>query len=117
MRFSRNGVFLIPVLVWFVWLFLPDKPPFWAMHKHWPISLTMIFGSFIAGATSEASGAVVFPVFTKILAIPAAHAKLFSLATQSIGMGSALFTLLLLRIRVCFGWCLVPYPSYRLVLI
>nr|WP_305888700.1 sulfite exporter TauE/SafE family protein [Methylomonas sp. SURF-2] len=60
----------------------------------------MAFGSFIAGATSEAGGAVAFPVFTKILGIPAGQAKLFSLATQSIGMGSALLTILLLRIRV-----------------
>ncbi|WNV06880.1 sulfite exporter TauE/SafE family protein [Candidatus Methylospira mobilis] len=60
----------------------------------------MAFGSFIGGATSEAGGAVAFPVFTKILAIPPKHAKLFSLATQSIGMGSAFLTILLLRIRV-----------------
>ncbi|MGZ4960445.1 MAG: sulfite exporter TauE/SafE family protein [Methylomonas sp.] len=68
--------------------------------KHWRITLTMAFGSFIAGATSEAGGAVAFPVFTKLLAIPAAHAKLFSLATQSVGMGSAFITILLLHIRV-----------------
>lgn len=100
MPLNRKLVFLIPVLVWLGWYFLPDEPPFWALAKHWRISLTMAIGSFIGGATSEAGGAVAFPVFTKILAIPAAHAKLFSLATQSIGMGSALFTILLLRIRV-----------------
>lgn len=97
---KRSWVFLIPSLVWLGWYFLPDIPPFWAVIKHWRITLTMAFGSFIAGATSEAGGAVAFPVFTKVLAIPASHAKLFSLATQSIGMGSAFFTILLLRIRV-----------------
>ncbi len=100
MPVNRKLVFLLPALVWLGWYFLPDTPPFWALAKHWRISLTMAFGSFIAGATSEAGGAVAFPVFTKILAIPAAHAKLFSLSTQSVGMGSALFTILLLRIRV-----------------
>jgi uncharacterized protein len=97
---SRFLVFLIPVLVWLGWYFLPDAPPWWAVVKHWRITLTMAFGSFVAGATSEAGGAVAFPVFTKLLAIPALHAKLFSLATQSVGMGSALLTILLLRIRV-----------------
>lgn len=97
---SRFLVFLIPVLVWLGWYFLPDAPPFWAIVKHWRITLTMAFGSFVAGATSEAGGAVAFPVFTKVLAIPPLHAKLFSLATQSVGMGSALLTILLLRIRV-----------------
>lgn len=97
---SRNLVFLIPVLVWLGWYFLPDAPPLWAVVKHWRITLTMAFGSFVAGATSEAGGAVAFPVFTKVLAIPPIHAKLFSLATQSVGMGSALLTILLLRIRV-----------------
>ena len=97
---SRFLVFLIPVLVWLGWYFLPDVPPFWAVVQHWRVTLTMVFGSFVAGATSEAGGAVAFPVFTKVLAIPPMHAKLFSLATQSVGMGSALLTILLLRIRV-----------------
>lgn len=97
---SRTLVFLIPPLVWLGWYFLPDSPPIWVLVKHWRITLTMAFGSFIGGATSEAGGAVAFPVFTKLLAIPPAHAKLFSLATQSIGMGSGFLTILLLRIRV-----------------
>lgn len=97
---NRAWVFVIPALVWLAWYFLPEAPPFWAVVKHWRITLTMAFGSFIAGATSEAGGAVAFPVFTKLLAIPPGHAKQFSLATQSIGMGSAFFTILLFRIRV-----------------
>lgn len=100
MPVSRILVFLIPPVVWLGWYFLPDSPPLWALTKHWRITLTMAFGSFIGGATSEAGGAVAFPVFTKVLAIPPAHAKLFSLATQSIGMGSGFLTILLLRIRV-----------------
>lgn len=99
-RPDRRLVFLIPPLVWLGWYFLPDSPPFWAIAEHWRISMTMAFGSFVAGATAEAGGAVAFPVFTKVLAIPATQAKLFSLATQSIGMGAALLTILLLRIRV-----------------
>jgi uncharacterized membrane protein YfcA len=97
---SRTLAFLIPPLVWLAWYFLPAEPPVSILLDNWRIALTMAFGSFIAGATSEAGGAVAFPVFTKVLAIPPLHAKLFSLATQSIGMGSAFLTILLLRIRV-----------------
>ena len=97
---KRKLVWLIPPLVWLAWYFLPETPPTWALSKHWRISLTMALGSFVAGATSESGGAVAFPVFTKILAIPASQAKLFSLAIQSVGMGSALVTILLLKIRV-----------------
>lgn len=100
MSINRLLIFLIPLVVWLGWYFLPDTPPFWAIAKHWRITLTMAIGSFIAGATSEAGGAVAFPVFTKIMAIPPVQAKLFSLATQSIGMGAALLTILILRIRV-----------------
>jgi uncharacterized membrane protein YfcA len=92
--------FLIPPLVWLGWYFLPAQPPFGVLAEHWRITLTMAFGSFIGGATSEAGGAVAFPVFTKLLSIPAGQAKLFSLATQSVGMGSGFLTILLLRIRV-----------------
>lgn len=49
----------------------------------------MIFGSFIAGATSEGGGAVAFPVFTKILGISSSEARAFSLMIQSVGMTMA----------------------------
>lgn len=100
MSLRHRAVFLLPPLVWLAWYFLPDSPPLEAITRHWRITLTMAFGSFIGGATSEAGGAVAFPVFTKLLGIPPAHAKLFSIATQSIGMGSGFLTILLLRIRV-----------------
>lgn len=53
---------------------------------HWPVSLTMVFGSFIAGATAEGGGAVAFPVFTKLLHVPPVQARDFALAIQSVGM-------------------------------
>jgi uncharacterized membrane protein YfcA len=96
----RFLAFLIPPLVWLAWYGLPAQPPLAILAEHWRITLTMAFGSFIAGATSEAGGAVAFPVFTKVFAIPPVQAKLFALATQSIGMGSGFLTILLLRIRV-----------------
>jgi uncharacterized membrane protein YfcA len=100
MSIPKHSVLLLPPLVWLGWYFLPTVPPLQAVIQHWQITLTMVFGSFVGGATSEAGGAVAFPVFTKLLGIPPVHAKLFSLATQSIGMGSGFLTILLLRIRV-----------------
>ena len=100
MSLRRTLAFLIAPTVWLCWYFLPDQPPLPVLAEHWRITLTMAFGSFIAGATAEAGGAVAFPVLTKVLGIPPGHAKLFSLATQSIGMGSGFLTILLLRIPV-----------------
>ena len=68
--------------------------------QHWPISVTMAFGSFIAGATAEGGGAVAFPVFTKLLAIPPADARTFSLGIQSVGMIAAALVIYGRRIRV-----------------
>jgi hypothetical protein len=80
---------LLALLTWCVW-WLYTYPESWSrIQYHWPVSVTMIFGSIIAGATSEGGGAIAFPVFTKILQIPASDAKIFSLAIQSVGMLAA----------------------------
>ncbi|MBU3678943.1 MAG: sulfite exporter TauE/SafE family protein [Candidatus Kapabacteria bacterium] len=55
----------------------------------WPAAVTMVFGSFIAGASAEGGGAIAFPVFTLILKIAPIDARSFSFAIQSIGMVSA----------------------------
>ena len=49
------------------------------------MSITMIFGSMIGGATSEGGGAVAFPVMTLALAIDPAVARDFSLMCQCCG--------------------------------
>ena len=64
----------------------------------------MVFGSFIAGATSEGGGAVAFPVFTKVLHIAPRDAKIFSLAIQSVGMTAATLTIIAMRIAVEWRW-------------
>lgn len=55
----------------------------------WPAAVTMIFGSFIGGASAEGGGAIAFPVFTLLLKIPPPSARNFSFAIQSVGMVSA----------------------------
>ena len=63
--------------------------------EHWVSALTMVFGSFVAGATPQGGGAVAFPVFTKALDVPAETARSFSLCIQAIGMTSAAASILI----------------------
>ena len=49
------------------------------------MSITMIFGSMVAGATSEGGGAVAFPVMTLVLKLSPSIARDFSLMCQSFG--------------------------------
>lgn len=73
----------------------------WAeVASHWLISITMAFGSVVAGATAEGGGAVAFPVFTKLLHIPVDDAKTFGLMIQAVGMTMASIVIFLMRIPV-----------------
>ncbi|NOQ14579.1 MAG: TSUP family transporter [Methyloprofundus sp.] len=69
----------------------------------------MVFGSIIAGATSEGGGAIAFPVFTKVLQIPPADAKVFSLAIQSVGMVAASIAIIMMRVKVL--WRVIAWVS------
>ena len=62
---------------------------------NWRAALTMVFGSFVAGSTPQGGGAVAFPVFTKVLEIPAEVARSFSLVIQATGMVMASVSILL----------------------
>ena len=66
----------------------------------WRVALTMIFGSFVGGATSAGGGAIAFPIFTKLLRIAPYDARDFSLAIQSVGMGAATLSILYLHIPI-----------------
>ena len=73
----------------------------------WPATLTMVFGSFIAGASAEGGGAIAFPVFTLLLKIPPVDARSFSFMIQSVGMVSASLLILGRGIPVelrAIGW-------------
>ena len=103
--YQRSANFLfyfIPSLMFLVlWLFyMTLSERFFLMAQHWQLTLTMAFGSFIAGATSEGGGAVAFPVFTKLLQIPPQIARTFSLAIQMVGMGTASLVIFKYKIPV-----------------
>lgn len=77
--------------------------------NHWTVAVTMAFGSFIAGASSEGGGAVAFPIFTKVLGVQPADAKLFALAIQSVGMTAAAVSIFAMRVRV--DWRSIRWAS------
>ena len=75
------------ILIYFAWtshMLLADRWHIFA--DWWPMSLTMVLGSFVAGASAEGGAAVAFPVFTKLLHISAPEARTFGLMIQSAGM-------------------------------
>jgi len=91
---------VLALLTWAAWLLLGGTTAIYHLLADWKIGLTMVFGSVIGGGTSAGGGAVAFPVFTKLLHISAYDARNFSLAIQSVGMGTASFSILLLKIPV-----------------
>ncbi len=93
--------FLITVLSSWLWyMFKHDS--FVIYTRQWATVLTMIFGSFIAGASPEGSAAVAYPIFTLILKIQPAIARNFAFAIQSIGMTSA--SLLIIGMKLKVDW-------------
>jgi uncharacterized protein len=86
--------------VWLLWLAFGRGLAIGSVEHYWRISVTMIFGSLVGGGTSEGGGAIAFPVFTKVLHIPAPQARLFTYAIQSIGMSAASLTILYLRVPI-----------------
>lgn len=97
------------VFIWIAWYSYTYPNSLQVIVKNWPITLTMVFGSFIAGATSEGGGAIAFPIFTKVLHISPLDSKVFSLAIQSIGMMAATLTIIVIRIKV--EWRVILWAS------
>jgi len=91
---------VLAVVVFVAWLVLGGDRALQAVAAHWPVSLTMVFGSLVGGGTSEGGGAVAFPVLTKVLAVPADQARLFAFAIQSVGMGTATISIVFNRVPI-----------------
>lgn len=107
---KRTVVICIALTVWTIWLtVLGAKEAISYVVEYWPMALTMVFGSMVAGGTSLGGGAVAFPVFTKVLHIGPSDAKMFALAIQSIGMTSASIAIILTGIRV--DWRVIRWGS------
>ena len=92
---------LTVIVVWAAWAWAMGSGARWGLFgEGWFMSVTMAFGSFIAGATSEGGGAVAFPVMTLLFGIAPATARDFSLMIQTVGMCAAGITILATRIPI-----------------
>ena len=97
----NNKYFFFPFLVLVSWsIYMTSSSSFWVFSEGWKASLTMVFGSFIAGASSEGGGAVAFPVFTLLLDLPPSVARNFSFAIQSVGMTAASLIIIISKFRI-----------------
>jgi uncharacterized membrane protein YfcA len=89
-RFWTSPSLLLALLVWAVWAVAMFHGQRWHLFlEKGFMSVTMLLGSFVAGATSEGGGAVAFPVMTLIFGIEPPVARDFSLLIQSVGMTAA----------------------------
>ncbi|MEZ6064278.1 MAG: sulfite exporter TauE/SafE family protein [Planctomycetaceae bacterium] len=92
---ASRGRDMRPFLAWLamfysVWLLIVFGGGYWETVKaHWPIALSMSFGSYIAGSTPMGGGTVGFPVLVLLFDLPGSLGRNFGLAVQSIGMVSA----------------------------
>jgi uncharacterized protein len=95
---------LYPILVLtiiVIWAIYMTAGQHWRLFQDfWGLSLTMLFGSFIAGATPQGGSAVAFPVFTKVFQIPSSDARTFGLMIQAVGMSMASITIILRRVKI-----------------
>lgn len=96
---------LIVYIAWTSYMVLADR--WYLFADWWPMSLTMVLGSFVAGASAEGGAAVAFPVFTKVLQIPATEARTFGLMIQAVGMTMASLVIVTRGIKILpgvIGW-------------
>lgn len=115
----RQSYLILLFLVWGALLVFVGIPELLSViDREWNVSFTMLFASFIAGATSLGGGAVAFPVLTKVLEVPPHDAMLFSIAIQSIGMTAASFLIISKNIKVhyqliptTFAGCIVGFTG------
>ncbi len=100
----QSSYILLLLSIWsLILVFVGTSELLQLMSSEWSVSLTMLFASFIAGATSLGGGAVAFPVLTKVLEILPHDAMLFSIAIQSVGMTAASVFIYANKIKVQFS--------------
>jgi len=94
----RIALYALPATATLVWLiYVLAAGELDRISAHWESSITMVFGSFLGGSSPGGGGAVAFPIFTKVLDVPAPVARTFSLSIQAVGMTMASLIILLAR--------------------
>jgi len=93
-------------LIW--WSYMIKHDHFHLFEDKYYMTITMIFGSMIAGATSEGGASVAFPVMTLAFDITPVVARDFSFMIQSCGMTAAMFTVIYMGVKIeerSFTYC------------
>jgi len=101
---------LMPAIFFHVcwWSYMIKHELFHLFEDKYYMTITMIFGSMIAGATSEGGASVAFPVMTLAFDIKPAVARDFSFMIQSCGMTAAMFTIFYMGVMIekrSFTYC------------
>ncbi|CAH1778996.1 unnamed protein product [Owenia fusiformis] len=95
------GPAISATVVYFLWLAYMIKWNMWYLFvERYEMSVTMVFGSLIAGMTSVGGGVIAFPVMTLVLDVAPNIARDFSLMVQSCGMTAASFVIYFMGIQV-----------------
>jgi len=98
---SRIIFFAAAASVLVVWILFMLKNDYLSLFAdYWFMTLVMIFGSFVAGASSEGGGAIAYPVMTLFFNIEPDVARNFSFAVQSFGMTFAALWIFLSKIKI-----------------
>jgi len=91
----------LALLALFGWALYMQFSASWDLFgDNWFMTAVMIFGSFIAGASSEGGGAIAYPAMTLLFNIEPDVARNFSFAIQSVGMTFASIWIIISRIKI-----------------
>ncbi|MCC5940495.1 MAG: sulfite exporter TauE/SafE family protein [Balneolaceae bacterium] len=84
-----------------LWILYMTQTESWSLFRdNWFMTLTMVVGSFIAGASSEGGGAIAYPAMTLLFNIEPDVARNFSFAIQTFGMTFAAIWIFLSKIKI-----------------
>ncbi|GMH42987.1 hypothetical protein BSKO_10909 [Bryopsis sp. KO-2023] len=110
----RRALFALffPAAVFYVlWWFFAGENESWAFFQgrtgedsfpRYYLSIMMVFGSVVAGSTSQGGASVAFPIMTLMFNILPSTARDFCFMIQSVGMTSAAFSIAVMRVRFEF---------------
>lgn len=94
--FVKNNLLSIAILV--AWAsYMASQNAWHIFETGWPMTVTNVFASFVAGSTPLGSGAVSYPVMVLVLNVVSNNARTCALMIQSVGMSCASYRLLRLH--------------------
>ncbi|XP_042238254.1 uncharacterized protein LOC121876852 isoform X1 [Homarus americanus] len=82
------------------WCIMAYRNLFYVFLDKYPMSITMVFGSIIAGMTSVGGGAVAFPVMTLVMKESPEVARDMSMSIQANGMIAASFSIFFMEVHI-----------------